>query len=276
MHNQGFGRLFLALICLKDEGMKAFIKSMMWGVLNFFQVMFFLFWSITWQSFATVTIFLGVNERVFLRIAHRLWAPVLLWTTGASITMLDRDKIDFTKPQIFIFNHQSTLDIIITLKVVPIPFYFIAKRSLLYVPVLGWFLLAIGTVLVDRGRTEKAVETLKRAGQMIRDGKSIVAFPEGSRSDDGSIYPFKKGAFVVAIEAGVPIVPVTIEGSHKTMAKNTFRVRPEPICIKFGEPISTEGLTYDDREMLMNQVRDAIVELNLSVGGLGGSENKKS
>jgi len=252
------------------------MKPWLWRIVNFWQVVFFLLWSLIWQTLAFILRFVCFSQRVPLWMAHHIWAPALLKITGSSIEVQGADKIDFSKPHFFIFNHQSTLDIALTLKVIPVPFHYIAKRSLLYVPVLGWYLWAVGTVLIDRGRTKKAIRTLKRAGELIRNGKNIVAFPEGTRSSDGSILPFKKGAFVVAIEAGVPIIPVTIEGTHRVMPKNTFRIRPEPILVKFGDPISTKELTYEDREQLMNRVRDEIIELNLSLGGVGGEKQPPS
>lgn len=247
------------------------MRPWMWRILNFFQVVFFLLWSFVWQTLAFVLRFVCMSQKVPLWMAHNIWAPALLKITGSSIEVFDRDKVDFSKPNFFIFNHQSTLDIALTLHVLPVPFHYIAKRSLLYVPVLGWYLWAVGTVLIERGRTEKAIKILKRAGELIRNGRNIVAFPEGTRSSDGSILPFKKGAFVVAIEAGVPIIPVTIEGTHNVMPKNTFRIRPEPIKVKFGDPIETTGLTYDDRETLMEEVRNQIIDLNVSIGGAGGA-----
>jgi 1-acyl-sn-glycerol-3-phosphate acyltransferase len=115
-----------------------------------------------------------------------------------------------------------------------------------------------GYIYVDRGDSQKAHESLKIAGQKIRNGASIVFFPEGTRSRDGKLLPFKKGGFVIAVEAGVPILPVTITGSLPLLPRKSLKIMPGNIKMRFHEPIQVNGYSYDTREQLMDRVRKVI------------------
>lgn len=247
------------------------LRALLWGVVNVLQVSFFLFWSFLWQSVSILLRFILWNQKVPLMVARYIWSPALLWTTRAPLRVEGIEKIDFSKPHIFVSNHQSTLDIPVAFVTLPVPLRFIAKKELLYIPFLGWYMWATGMIFVDRRQTEKAKASLRRAGRLIREGASIIAYPEGTRSDDGSILPFKKGVFIVAIEAGVPIVPVAIEGTRLVMPKNSFRLRPHEIRVAVGSPIPTEGLSPEEKDRLIERTRKALIELHLSIGGKGGS-----
>lgn len=249
------------------------IKPLLWRLLNMTQVAFFFFWSFYWQSTSVLLRLLGlISEEKALRFATKYWAPALIRITGSKLDEVrGLEKVDFSKPHIFVCNHQSTLDIAVAFSAIPVPLRFVAKKELQYVPFLGWYMLATGMIFVDRKKRHKAVASLKRAGDLIRNGANVVAFPEGTRSDDGAIHPFKKGIFVVAIESGVPVVPVAIEGTRFIMPKNTFRLRPHTLRVSIGDPIPTEHLTYEDRETLRLQAQDAMIELNKAIGGLGAT-----
>lgn len=248
------------------------MKSILWKVLNFFQVSFFLYWSVVWQTIALVLRIVTMSQTIPLMFANYIWAPVLVGITGSKIEVQGLEDIDIDKPHVYVFCHQSTLDIAVAFCAIRRPIRFIAKRELLYVPFLGWYVWAMGMIMINRGRSEKAIATLRKAGEVIRNGASVFAFPEGTRTHDGSVLPFKKGAFVVAIEAGVPVVPVAIQGTHEIMPKNTFRLRPHPVTVKFGDPIPTKDLTYEDRERLMQTARNHVIDLHLSIGGKGGEK----
>lgn len=244
-------------------------KAVGWFVLNACQVFFFFVWSIIWQTISICIRLIPIKADHALCLANRVWGPALCYITGSTITIANEERLDLSKPHIYVLNHQSTLDIAVAFTVIQTPLRFVAKKELSYVPFLGWYMNAMGMVFVDRKRSKKAIESLKRAGELIRNGADIVAYPEGTRSPDGSIRPLKKGIFVVAIEAGVPIVPVALEGTYKVMPKNTFRVRPAEIKVAIGEPISTAEYAYEDRERLAQKVYDELVDLHLSIGGKG-------
>jgi 1-acyl-sn-glycerol-3-phosphate acyltransferase len=248
------------------------MKGFAWFLINVLQVCFFLFWSFLLQSLSILTRFLTGSQWLPLLCARYLWAPALVGITRSPVRVRGLEQIDLNKPHIFICNHQSTLDIAVAFVAIPKPLRFVAKKELLYVPFLGWYMWATGMIFVNRKKSEEARKSLERAGKIIREGADVIAFAEGTRSEEGEILPFKKGIFVVALEAGVPIVPMSIEGTRFVMPKNTFRIRPHQIDVVFGKPIETKDLTYEQRNDLINKTRNTIIDLNLSVGGLGGKK----
>lgn len=246
------------------------LKAIVWKVVNVLQVLFFIFWSILWQT-VSVLIRPITGPSVPLKMARTIWGGPIAAVVGCRFEKQARgfENVDYSKPHIFVFNHQSTADIGVAFLHIPVNLRFVAKQELKYVPFLGWYMWATDMIFVDRSKSDKAIKSLREAGRLIREGASVVAFPEGTRSSDGTIAPFKKGIFVVAIESGVPVVPCAIEGSRHVWPKNTFRFRPHPIRVAIGKPIPTEGLSYEDREVLVEEVHDAVVDLHLTIGGLG-------
>ena len=238
--------------------------------------LFCVFIAITWTTVLfPVTILVSLftlNISNSLFVVRRIWSPVLLWAGGAQYTVRGLEKADFTKPAIYVCNHQSTLDIPALFAALPVNLRFVAKEQLKYVPVLGWYMSMAKFVFVDRSNHKKAVRSLELAAQRIRGGISIGMFAEGTRSDDRSVMPFKKGPFAVAMKAGVPVVPVVIEGSGNLMPKNSWNITPGPVTVMLGEPIDPKQFG-DDREALMKAVRDRIIDLSLELGGKGGNKN---
>jgi 1-acyl-sn-glycerol-3-phosphate acyltransferase len=170
-------------------------------------------------------------------------------------------------------NHQSTLDIPAMFIAVPVNFRYVAKKQLKYVPVLGWYLWIGGHIFVDRGNRRSAIASLELAAQKIRNGRSIVMYPEGTRSADGRILPFKKGPFALALQAGVAVCPVTIEGTARIMPKNRWAITPGEVKIKIGAPIDASKYAALGREALMRDVRNIVITQSLELGGLGGDRD---
>jgi 1-acyl-sn-glycerol-3-phosphate acyltransferase len=219
-------------------------------------------------TFISVLLTFGGNASVW--IARELWSPVLLWAGGARLVVHGRENVDPNRPTIYVGNHQSTLDIPAHFLAVPVPFRYVAKSQLGWVPFIGWYLWVAGHIFVNRSNRQAAIDSLQRAGEKIRGGKSIFLYPEGTRSPDGSILPFKKGPFALALAARVPICPVTIEGTGKIMPKNSWNIVPGPVHVKIGKPIDTTGFAANDREGLARVVREAIIAQSLELGGKGG------
>ncbi len=166
-------------------------------------------------------------------------------------------------------NHQSTIDIPTLFIALPVDVRFVSKQQLKYVPILGWYMWLAQFVFVDRGNRRSAIASLDRAAVQIRSGVSIIMFPEGTRSETNEVLPFKKGPFALAMKAGVPLIPVAIEGSGKLMPKNSWNITPGPIRVAIGKPIDPAPFG-DDRDGLIRAVRDAVVALNVGLGGKGG------
>lgn len=238
--------------------------------LNVLQALFLMVWSVFWISLAVLATICTLNGELALIMARRCWAPALIWASGARFQVEPLPELDWKTPRIFVLNHESMLDIACAFAAIPSNLRFVAKHSLKYVPFLGWYMWLTGMVFVNRGRRDQAFASLRKAGERIREGATILAFPEGTRSTDGRILPFKKGIFVLALEAGVPIVPVAISGSGKVVPSGSFRLRGGPVRLKMGTPIPTSGRRPEDRDALMAEVRREVIRLHREVGGAGG------
>jgi 1-acyl-sn-glycerol-3-phosphate acyltransferase len=188
----------------------------------------------------------------------RAWGWLIVKSSGVTVTLAGVDVIEKGRPQIFMANHQGAFDIFSLLAYLPVDFKWVAREEIFGIPVLGWAMKAAGYISIDRKGRKKAVESLERAVARIRNGTSVLVFPEGTRSPDGSIHAFKKGGFTLAVKARVPIVPVSIRGSRDVLPRSSLRVRPGRIDIHVGEAIPTEGRTLADRNELMEAVRRAI------------------
>ena len=168
---------------------------------------------------------------------------------------------------IVIANHESWFDVWALAGGLPIHARFTAKKELARIPVFGRAWQACGNISIDREDPASAIESMTLAGRQIKEeGLRMVFFAEGTRCSDGVLHPFKKGPFVIAIEGGVPIVPVGLVGSRPIMPKGSFRIRPGVIVVRVGAPISVEGMQHSDRDELRDTVRDAVVRLR---GGEG-------
>jgi 1-acyl-sn-glycerol-3-phosphate acyltransferase len=166
----------------------------------------------------------------------------------------EREKLD--RPLIVVANHLSWYDVFVLAGFFPGRSRFVAKDELRKIPLFGAAWETCGHVRVNRGDRAEAVRSLNEAGDRIhRERLNVIVFPEGTRSPDGALLPFKKGAFVLALQTGVPILPVGISGSRDVMAKGSFRIRPGEIVVRVGEPIPVDGLTVADRDALMARAR---------------------
>jgi 1-acyl-sn-glycerol-3-phosphate acyltransferase len=195
-----------------------------------------------------------------------LWSHVVLWAAGCPVDT----EFEAELPQggfLLFANHQSSLDIIALFYAMrQRPLAFAAKRELFSVPVIGWYLRAAGFIEVDRGNRERAIKSYQRAGKQLGEGAVIGIYPEGTRSIDGTILPFKKGPFVLALNTQVPIVPAAVEGAQHAVRKHTAKLYGNTIRIRVGAPIETKGLTLDDRDALLIKTRKAVLALHLRCG----------
>ncbi len=187
----------------------------------------------------------------------RTWSRGILRSGNVKVYADGLDKLP-AGPVVVMSNHQSLLDVPVLFDILPYDIHFVAKKELRYVPVFGWGVKSMGHIFVDRGNHAAAVASLDEAATEIREGKSIAVFPEGTRSKDGSLLPFKKGGFVLAIKAGVPILPVTIAGSHDVLPVGANRIVPGAVQVHIHDPIETTGLSLDDKDRLIEETRAAI------------------
>jgi len=162
------------------------------------------------------------------------------------------------KPQIFMANHQSDFDILVVLAHLPGQFRWIVKKELFNIPLFGAAMRNAGYIEIDRQSHEKAMMSLEEAARKIRAGKSIMSFPEGTRSKDENIKPFKKGMFYLAIKSGVPIVPISIIGAREIMPKRSLQITPGQITMVIDRPIDVSGYSVENRQELIDRVRNII------------------
>ena len=241
-------------------------------VRNVFCVLVAIVWTLLMGVCSFIAMIVTFNRSASMVVVQRWWSPVLLWAGGARLEVQGLENLDPERSYIFVSNHQSTIDIPTLFMALPFDTRFVAKKQLKYVPMLGWYMWAAKFVFVDRANHREAVRSLDDAGAQIRGGISIIVFPEGTRSDDCRVHPFKKGPFALAMKARVPVVPVAIEGSGALMPKNSWQIRPGPIKVRVGKPIAPEHFE-DNRELLIREVRDQIIDQSLALGGLGGDKS---
>ena len=188
-----------------------------------------------------------------MRLA-RLWSRALLATAGARVEYVGLEHCHDRGPRVFVSNHQSYVDIWALIRVLPLSTRFIAKQELRRVPVIGLAMAVSGFIFVDRADRGRAIDTLQEAAARIRGGRSVMVFAEGTRTRDGLLQPFKKGPFHLALEAGVPIVPVIIHGSWQILRPATLRVRPGSVRVRFLEPVDVRPYRPQDVIGLLQHV----------------------
>ena len=185
---------------------------------------------------------------------YRFFASSILFSAGAKVTVEIKGKLDINKEYIIVSNHLSYIDIPLLMKTVPKNIRFIYKKSLTMIPVFGWALYLGGYIPIDRRNARNAIESLKKASLKLKNGISIVIFPEGTRSPDGKTGGFKKGIFMLADYAEADIVPVTIIGTNKIMPKNSMKLKPGNVKVIIDEPVK-----FIKDKRLLDNVREKIV-----------------
>jgi len=188
----------------------------------------------------------------------RAWAWLIIKSSGVRVALSGRDHIEEGRPHVLMANHQGAFDIFALLAYLPVNFKWVAREEIFRIPILGWAMAAAGYISIDRKGKKKAMESVERAVAKIRDGASVLVFPEGTRSPDGEIHPFKRGGFTLAVKAGVPIIPISIRGSRNVLPRSSLRVRPGRIEIIVGKHVRTDDRSLADRGSLMEEVKRAI------------------
>jgi 1-acyl-sn-glycerol-3-phosphate acyltransferase len=189
----------------------------------------------------------------------RLWSRIGLWLAGVRVEVTGADKVPADTPVIFMSNHQGNFDILALFQGIPQKFSWLAKEELFKFPVFGHSMARAGYIPLDRGASgRRALKSVEKAAALIREGRSVVIFPEGTRTHDGDLLPFKQGGFLLAVKAGVPIVPLTINGSMKINPKNRIELYPGTIRIVVSDPVPVNRAAAHERDRLMDEVRRAI------------------
>ncbi|HOJ43127.1 MAG TPA: lysophospholipid acyltransferase family protein [Syntrophorhabdaceae bacterium] len=191
----------------------------------------------------------------------RFWARIHLFVSGIKVIVEGLEHIP-EPPCIFMCNHQSALDIYALLAKMPFSFRWVAKRQLFSIPFFGWAMKKAGYISLDRENPREAIKAIEVAAKRIKDGTNLVIFPEGTRSKDGVLLPFKKGVFSLAVRAGAPVVPASIKGTSILQPKGCLiPLKKGVIYIKIGPYVSVVGDGAKEKTRLMLEVRKRIERL---------------
>jgi 1-acyl-sn-glycerol-3-phosphate acyltransferase len=197
------------------------------------------------------------NEHIIFKPV-RFFVRLGLALVGVKVKVTGLEHLDPRQPYILTPNHQSFIEVPLFVTYLDRYPAYLAKKEVFKYPIFGYGIELIQVVPVDRSNSPAAVESAKQATENIRRGKSYMVYPEGTRSKDGKLLPFKKGAFMMAIDAGVPVVPVTVSGATRIMPKGEFNVFPSTVRITVHEPISTAGYSRGNVNELMERTRAVI------------------
>jgi len=219
-------------------------------------------------------VFLGLNTLVLViviiaisiidskgDIVHyigKFWSRMNLFLSGARIRVHGLENVKKGQSYVVMSNHQSHYDVWAMIGYIPLQLRWVIKKELRKIPAFGIGCERMGHIYIDRSDSSKSREELQVIRDKFKAGSSVVFFPEGSRSSDGRLKPFKKGGFVMALQGEVPILPVTVQGSRFVLAKGSKKFHPGTIDIHIHQPIATDGYSYDTKEKLMDEVRISI------------------
>lgn len=184
--------------------------------------------------------------------APRTWCRAILWAAGVRIRLHNAQYMTRDEPRIYVANHISWFDIFSLASFLP-HYKFVAKAELFRIPIFGPAARAAGMISIERDNRKSAFASYDRAAAQIRRGASVVVFPEGTRGRSYELRPFKKGPFVLAVAAQVPVVPCIVHGTIPIQPKGSFRVRSGIVDVHFLDPIQTSDMTYDDRDRLARE-----------------------
>lgn len=188
----------------------------------------------------------------------RGWSRIGCLLAGIRIEVAGAENVPRDSPVVFMSNHQGYFDILALFLAIPQRFSYIAKEELFKIPVFGHSMARAGYIPLDRGDGRRALKNMDSAAAIVRGGRSVVIFPEGTRGFDLGLLPFKKGGFLLAQKAGVPIVPVTINGSKQVHPKGRFELHPGNISVRFAGPLPPAEAAGKERDRLLDEVRRAI------------------
>lgn len=188
------------------------------------------------------TLFILINWSIPLSVrwSSQIWSRGILIICNHRLVYRDSDKWPRDLKGIIIANHSSHFDIPVVFLASPVPVFYLAKKELKNIPFLGWYMQLTGMIFIDRSNAEKARESMKKAGEYIRKGRTVISFPEGTRSKTGKLGLFRRGSFQLAQAAGVPVYPLCISGTYEALPPGKFRIRPGRFEAVFCDPFQPE------------------------------------
>lgn len=224
-------------------------------------VLFYLFMITLTIPLCILAILFSIRDKIGITV-HKMiavpWAKLLLKVSGIKIYVDGLKNIRNDKQYIFVTNHQSYFDILALLSLIPVPFAFVMKEELMDTPLLGEAMKRAGYIGISREDPRRAIEGMKKAELRVRQGFSLVIFPEGTRSLNGTLGEFKRGAFNLALRTRLDMVPVAIKDSFKIVKKGSLRIRKGSFSVSFLYPVETKGVSKKDIPKLVLLIRERI------------------
>lgn len=190
----------------------------------------------------------------------RIWAKCILELSNIRVTVKGLSNLKPGRSYIYMANHMSNADIPVLQAYLPVQFRWLAKAELYKIPIFGYAMKRAGYISIDRSDRKSAIESLNKAVKIIRDGISVIIFPEGTRSRTNNVQPFKKGGFFLAVDSGVPIIPIIIHGTGRIMPKKQMLIKPGNVTIEISKPIESSDYTRKTKNDLIKKVRLVILE----------------
>ena len=215
--------------------------------------------TIFWGIIAIIISFFTRTGNPVHNIA-RIWAKGILFASQIKVNVKGLKNIDPSRSYVYMSNHQSNFDIPVLLAHLPVQFRWLAKAELFKIPLFGRAMRGAGYVEIDRFNQESAFRSIAEAAGKIKNGVSVMIFPEGTRSRDGRIRPFKKGGFILAVDAGVPIVPIILQGTWDIMEKSSLRIKTGEVVLNIEKPIATIRYSRENKNDLIETVRQVICD----------------
>jgi 1-acyl-sn-glycerol-3-phosphate acyltransferase len=225
------------------------------------RTLFIIFFTVITTGFfaviAILTSFVSKGGEIPHKVA-RIWAKCILAVSNITVTVKGLSHLNPNGSYIYMPNHMSNFDIPVLQAYLPVQFRWLAKAELFKIPIFGYAMERAGCISINRFNRKSAIESLHKAAEIIKNGVSVIIFPEGTRSRENNIQPFKKGGFVLAVDSGVPIIPVIIHGTRAVMQKKQILVNPGHVILEIKKPINTLDYTRETKNDLMKKVRNVI------------------
>ncbi|NQX93166.1 MAG: 1-acyl-sn-glycerol-3-phosphate acyltransferase [Flavobacteriales bacterium] len=225
----------------------------MWKLISCIQIVFVIFITLFCGVVGSVVMLLTFTPKIAMNFFPNLWSRFLFFIFGVRL-QIDGKPVDST-PAIYAANHASPLDIPVSFLTTPGGGYFIAKKELKKIPVFGWYMILSGMIFIDRSNKETAMKSMLSAGEEVKKGKNVIAYPEGTRSKDGNMMRFKRGSFLLSKEADIPIQLAVIKGAFDRMTSKDWQCNPGTIHFKYLNKISWDSNQYDSPEDYANQTQ---------------------
>lgn len=217
---------------------------------------------VVWTTVSAVLSFLFIvitfRKEMASVVGRTIWSPVILFICGVRLVITGKENIDKREKNIYISNHESLLDIPAIFAAIPVNLFFIAKKELKKVPFMGWAMLMGGMIFIDRRNKEQAKKDMLRAGELIKKGKNIISFPEGTRTKTGEMGMFKRGTFLLSVNTGIKVVPIAIKGARELLPAGSFNLKPGEIHLHVFPPSSPENYSQETAEVFASDLRKKI------------------